>query len=115
MKQLKEIFEDKDSNLNTLLFKNQQLQKWVEEGYFFMPNKIVRDKRISSSAFRIYCLLRMRLFQKNYCFPGRDTLAEELGASTRQVDRYINELKIAKYIEVKRQGQGRPNKYFLDD
>ena len=114
MKDLGKILEE-NPNLNTLLFKSKQVQKWVEEGYFFMPNKIVRDKRITSSAFRIYCLLRMRLFQKNYCFPGRNTLAEELGASTRQVDRYINELKIAKYVEVKRRGQGRPNLYYLAD
>lgn len=114
MKKIGDILQENE-NLNTLQFKSKQMQKWVDEGYVIMPNRIVRDNKISDGAFRIYCLLRMRLFQKNFCFPGRETLSAEQGSSTRQVDRYINELKVAKYVEVKRQGQGRPNKYFLDD
>lgn len=113
MEQLKDVLEE-ISNHNTLLFKNSRLQKWVEEGYVIAPNKVIRDKNISATALRLYLLLLSRLFQKNFCFPGRELLATELSLSARQVDRYILELKKAKYVEVKRRGQGKTNVYCIE-
>jgi hypothetical protein len=115
---IKEVLEDLEEenklrNLNTLRFKNEEKNKWIHNGFVMVGNDVLSDKAVSAPAKILYLLLMRRLFQKDYCFPGRDTLADELGLSPRQVDRYLQELKPAKWINITRRGQGKTNVYHL--
>lgn len=52
-------------------------------------------------------------WQNDFCFPGQERLAEDMGVGKRSVVRFISELEKESFIEIKRQGQGRPNLYTL--
>ena len=53
-------------------------------------------------------------WQNDFCFPGQDRLAEDMGVTRQSVNTYIKELKNKGFISIKRQGQGRPNSYTLN-
>ena len=118
MQQIKEALEDLEEEnrlriSNTLRFKNEEKNRWINKGFVMVGNDILCDKAVSAPAKVLYLLLMRRLFQKDFCFPGRDTLADELGLSPRQVDRYLQDLKAAKWISITRRGQGKTNVYHL--
>ena len=118
MQQIKEALEDLEEEnrlriSNTLRFKNEEKNRWINKGFVMVGNDVLCDKAVSAPAKVLYLLLMRRLFQKDFCFPGRDTLADELGLSPRQVDRYLQDLKAAKWISITRRGQGKTNVYHL--
>lgn len=118
MKTIKEAFDDLEEEnrvrlSNTLRFQDEKKNRWIHEGFVVVGNDVLCDKSVSAPAKILYLLLMRRLFQKDYCFPGRDTLAGELNLSPRQVDRYLQELKTAKWISITRRGQGKTNVYHL--
>jgi hypothetical protein len=55
----------------------------------------------------------MFAWQKDFCYPAQQRLAEESGYSVRQVQRSLDELKSKKLIYWKRQGLGKPNIYYI--
>lgn len=118
MQAIKEVLEQlEEENINrpdnTLQFKNKKKDDWIKKGFIIVGNELLSDKAVSAPAKILYLLLMRRLFQKDYCYPGRDTLADELSLSPRQVDRYLQELKIAQWISIVRRGQGKTNVYYL--
>ncbi len=50
-------------------------------------------------------------WHNDYCFPGQDRLGDDMGVTRRSANTYIKELNEKGFINVKRQGQGRPNIY----
>lgn len=72
---------------------------------------VLTDGSLSASARIVYALLVHHHSKERGCFPGRDLLADELGASIPTVDRVLNELCAAKLIVKKRQGRGHNNTY----
>lgn len=118
MQPIKEALEDLEEEhrlriSNTLRFKNEEKNQWIDKGFVMVGNGVLCNKSVSAPAKVLYLLLMRRLFQKDFCFPGRDTLADELGLSPRQVDRYLQDLKAAKWISITRRGQGKTNVYHL--
>jgi hypothetical protein len=53
-------------------------------------------------------------WQNDFCFPGQERLAKDMGAGIRSVVRYIQELEKAQFVAVRKRGQGRPNLYELN-
>ncbi|KQT53681.1 hypothetical protein ASG43_17750 [Aureimonas sp. Leaf454] len=76
---------------------------------------VAEDKALSAGAFRLAYLVASRFLsrEKGYAFPSQETLGEILGASDRNVRRFTIELIEAKYLDVRRGGNGRANRYRL--
>ncbi|MEZ4672601.1 MAG: helix-turn-helix domain-containing protein, partial [Anaerolineae bacterium] len=54
-------------------------------------------------------------WQEGSCFAGQKKLAEELGVSERQLQRYLYELRDTHYIEVERKDKRYNNTYIILD
>jgi DNA-binding transcriptional ArsR family regulator len=83
-------------------------------GFTQVPNAILRSAAITPAAKITYAMLLSYAWQNNFCFPGQERLAADIGVSDRSVRTYLKELEAAGLLRIKQQGQGRPNLYFLD-
>lgn len=83
------------------------------KGFTQVPNMVLESKKISPGAKLTYAMLLKYAWQNDYCFPGQERLAEDMGVGKRSVVTYIGELEEQKFIGVKRQGQGKSNIYTL--
>jgi biotin operon repressor len=82
-------------------------------GFTQVPNYVLESTRLSAGAKLTYAMLLKYAWENDYCFPGQDRLATDMGVSRQTANKYIQELQKKEYIQIKRQGQGRPNVYTL--
>ena len=82
-------------------------------GFTQVPNFILKSDAISPGGKLAYAMLLHYAWQNNYCFPGQERLAKDMGAGKRSVIRFMAELERAGFISVKRRGLGRTNLYQL--
>jgi hypothetical protein len=88
--------------------KNEVLTK----GFTQIPNShILAGENLTDGEFRFYCTLKCHMFQKDFCFPGRGTIAKEMGASIAKVDRIKRSAVQKGLITKTRRGQGITNLY----
>lgn len=83
-------------------------------GFTQVPNHVLKSEKISPGAKLAYAMLLSYAWQNDYCFPGQERLAKDMGSGLRSVVRYIQELEQQDFLQVKRQGQGKPNLYELN-
>ena len=83
------------------------------QGFTQVPNFILRSKDLSVGAKLTYSMLLSYAWQNNFCFPGQETLATDMGVSRRSIVSFVKELQERKCISVKRQGMNKPNIYTL--
>lgn len=83
------------------------------KGFTQVPNHVLESEKISPGAKLTYAMLLKYAWQNDYCFPGQERLAKDMGAGERSVVRYVKELEQEEFIHIKRRGQGRPNIYEL--
>ena len=83
---------------------------WIKDGFTMVSNEAMRGTSVSATARLIYILIISRFFEKDYSFPSLDTLAQEVGLSSRQIRRYIQELETNKWLDIDRQSYW-PNEY----
>lgn len=83
-------------------------------GFTQVPNAVLESDRISPGAKLAYAMLLKYAWQNDFCFPGQDRLAKDMGVSLRSTSSYIQELEKKELISVRRRGQGRPNIYELN-
>ncbi len=83
-------------------------------GFTQVPNFILVSKRVSVGAKLTYAMLLKYAWQNDYCFPGQETLAEDMGAGKRSVVRWVKELEEADFLTVRRRGLGKSNLYELN-
>lgn len=82
-------------------------------GYTRIPNAVIASKRLSDSAKMAYAILLSYAWNNDHCFPGQVAMGERWGKSDRSVRKALKELEEAGYLNVTRQGLGRPNLYEL--
>jgi len=82
-------------------------------GFTQVPNCIIRAGNLSAGAKLSYAALLSYAWQNDYCFPGQQTLADDIGCSRRSVVTFIKELQDRGLLTVKRQGLNKPNIYIL--
>ena len=82
-------------------------------GFAQVPVMVLRDIRLSIGARLIYGVLLSYAWQKASCFAGQSQLAKDLGISTRQAQRYIEELKAVRWLDVSRKNKRLNNVYTL--
>lgn len=85
----------------------------LRQGFTQIPNAILRRSDLSPGAKLSYVMLLSYAWHKDSCFPGQDTLAEDMAVSTRSVITYLKELQQVGLLIVKRRGLGLTNLYFL--
>lgn len=83
-------------------------------GFTQVPNFILVSEKVSVGAKLTYAMLLKYAWQDDYCFPGQEKLAEDMGAGKRSVVRWIKELEEADFLTVKRRGLGKSNIYELN-
>lgn len=87
----------------------------LRSGFAAFPYLVMRDKSLSVGARMTYAFLLMYAWQEGSCFAGQEKLAEEMGISRAQVQRYIYELRDTKYIDVERKDKRYNNTYIILD
>src|SRR5437870_2206803 len=83
------------------------------KGFTQVPNHLLVSEKLSPGAKLAYAMLLKYAWQHDYCFPGQERLAKDMGVTDRSVRTYLRELEAQKFINIKQQGQGRPNFYVL--
>ena len=84
------------------------------KGFTMVPNHVLVSEKISPGAKLAYAMLLKYAWQNDYCFPGQETLAKDMGVTERSVRTYLQELEAEKFIGIKQRGLGRPNLYELN-
>ncbi len=84
------------------------------EGFTQMPNAILRSKEIGGMEKATYALLLSYAWNNDFCFPGQERLATDLGCSRQSANTYIKNLRQKGFINVKRQGLNKPNLYEIN-
>ena len=82
-------------------------------GFTQVPNFVLKSEGISAGAKLAYAMLLHYAWQNDYCFPGQDRLAKDMGAGRRSIIRFMAELEKAGFIAVQRRGLGKTNIYQL--
>ena len=85
----------------------------TQKGFTQVPNHLLTSREVSAGAKLAYAMLLKYAWQNNFCFPGQDKLAEDLGITRQSVNAHIKELEAKGFIDIKRRGQGKPNLYTL--
>lgn len=86
----------------------------TDKGYTMVPNHVLVSDRISPGAKLAYAMLLKYAWQNDYCFPGQERLAADMGVTRQSANTYIQELQRGVFIHIKRRGQGKTNIYELN-
>ena len=84
------------------------------KGYTQVPNHVLVSDRLSPGGKLAYAMLLKYAWQNEYCFPGQERLATDMGVTRQSANTYIQELQRKKFIGIKRRGQGKTNLYELN-
>lgn len=95
----------------TILLDGERFNPYGRFYNAWVPTQLLQSVEISDGAKLAYGLLRKFAGKDGACFPLQSTLARQLGCKTRTAHKYINELKRAGLISVKRRGRGRSLSY----
>lgn len=82
-------------------------------GFTQVPNFLFDIKELSFGARVVYAKFLQYAWHNDFCFPGQDRLAEELGCTRVRVTQFVKELQEQGLVEVTRRGQGKTNLYKL--
>ena len=83
-------------------------------GFTQVPNHALESNNISPGAKLTFAMLLKYAWQNDYCFPGQDRLATDMGVSRQSANTYLQELQTEQFIVIKRRGQGKTNIYELN-
>jgi AraC-like DNA-binding protein len=74
----------------------------LRAGFAALPYLVLRDTKLSLGARLAYAILLMYAWQKESCFPGQTRMAQDLGTSERNLRRYLQDLRLRRYISWRR-------------
>lgn len=83
-------------------------------GFTQVPNFLLKSRKLSSGDKMAFAMLLSYAWQNDFCFPGQERLAKDLGLSDRSVRTNLKSLEKNGLLRIKRRGQGRTNVYELD-
>ncbi|MGH7037063.1 MAG: helix-turn-helix domain-containing protein [Stellaceae bacterium] len=84
------------------------------KGFTQVPNHVLVSSKLSPGAKLTYAMLLKYAWQNDFCFPGQERLAKDMGVTDRSVRTYLQELEAQKFIAIKQRGLGKPNLYELN-
>ena len=85
----------------------------TRDGFTQVPNFILTHPGLSVGAKLAYAMLLKYAWSDDACYPGQEKLAADMGAGTRSIRRYSDELEKTGFLEVKQRGLGKTNLYRL--
>ena len=85
----------------------------LKAGFTAFPYLVMNDTSLSVSARFTYAMLLQFAWQEGATFAKQETLAQRIGVSVRQLQRYLDELKAADYIKIERQDKRYHNTYII--
>ena len=80
-------------------------------GFTQVPNFVLRKSDLSPGSKVVFAMFLSYAWHNNFCFPGQERLAEDMGMSRSRVTEFVTELEKAGLISVQRRGQGKTNIY----
>jgi len=83
-------------------------------GFTQVPNSVLETDKLSPGAKLTFAMLLKYAWQNNYCFPGQERLAKDMGGGVRSIVRYVQELESGGFIKITRRGLGKPNLYEIN-
>ena len=86
----------------------------TEKGFTQVPNHVLVSRELSPGAKLTYAMLLKFAWQNDYCFPGQERLARDMGVTDRSVRTYLQELQAKDFITITQRGLGKPNLYELN-
>lgn len=92
-----------------------ELGQWVIRLNFEPKHysKLIRDKRISHGAFRLWHLFREMTGKNPCCWPSLQTVCREIGCGKESLLGWIGELQAGGYLKVEKRTRRTSNRYFL--
>jgi len=87
----------------------------LRSGFAAFPYLVMEDRNLSIGARMSYAFLLKYAWQDGSCFAGQKRMAEEMGVSERQLQRYLYELRDLKYIKIQRKDKRYNNTYIVLD
>ena len=84
------------------------------KGFTQVPNFLLKSKKLSSGDKMAFAMLLSYAWQNDYCFPGQQRLAQDLGLDERSVRRHLKSLEAVGLLAIQRRGQGKTNVYELN-
>ena len=84
------------------------------KGFTQVPNHVLVSNKLSPGAKLTYAMLLKYAWQNDFCFPGQERLAKDMGVTDRSVRTYLQELERNKFVAIKQRGLGKPNLYELN-
>ena len=85
-----------------------------QKGFTQVPNFLLKSKKLSSGDKMAFAMLLSYAWQNDFCFPGQQRLAEDLGLDERSVRRHLKSLEAIGLLAIQRRGQGKTNIYELN-
>ena len=85
----------------------------AQQGFTQVPNFILRDPELSLGAKTVYALLLSYAWHNDFCFPGQDKIAGDMGVSRPSVNAFIKQLETCKLLTIERRGLGKTNIYTI--
>ena len=86
----------------------------TSKGFTQVPNFLLKSKKLSSGDKMAFAMLLSYAWQNDYCFPGQQRLAQDMGLDERSVRRHLKSLEANELLAIQRRGQGKTNVYELN-
>src|ERR1700741_4451781 len=83
-------------------------------GFTQVPNFLLKSRQLSAGDKMTFAMLLSYAWQNDFCFPGQQRLAVDLGLDERSVRRHLKALEANDLLVIKRRGQGKTNIYELN-
>ena len=83
-------------------------------GFTQVPNFLLKNKKLSAGDKIVFAMLLSYAWHNDFCFPGQQTLADDLGLSERSVRTHLKTLEAQGLLEIYQRGQGKTNVYGLE-
>ena len=83
----------------------------TQHGFTQVPNFLFKNSGLSMGAVVVYAKFLSYAWHNDYCFPGQQRLADDLGKSIGSINGFIKELEDHSLIDIERRGQGKTNIY----
>ena len=84
------------------------------QGFTQVPNFLLKSTKLSAGDKMTFAMLLSYAWQNDFCFPGQERLAEDLGLSDRSVRTHLKSLEAIGLLASQRRGQGKTNIYELN-
>src|SRR5215813_9407302 len=74
-------------------------------GFTQVPNFLLKSKKLSSGDKLAFAMLLSYAWQNDFCFPGQQRLAQDMGVTERSVRTHLKALAAEGALTIKQRGQ----------